>query len=685
MPSPISSVSRLAALLPRLTWPARADWIFALRTTAAGAVALVIAWGLRLEQPQWAMMTVFIVSQPVAGMVLAKGLFRLTGTLVGALASVAMVKLTGEAHAVFATLLALWIALCTYVASVLRNPQSYGAVLAGYTVAIIGLPAYDNAHLVTELASARCLEIMIGIICAGIASRLFMPQLARDVLVERVGSGLREIARYANGAISRAPPSELDALYQRLIIDIEALAAMRAYARLEAPSLVTHGRMARHTIGHMLSAISAIHTLLAHASAPDSTWRPLLNRIKDVLDAMTQRSWQTEDVRPWLRRIEAFTREAEAMRQAPLPPHEDRIGAAARITVLVEFLGAMRAVLEGLAALRLRKPDAPGHWIPPTLVIDRDHSNALINAVRAGIATLIVTGYWIATRWADIGGAAVMVAVVSSLFATMPNPMRSIFDYFKGAVISVLPAFVVGQLVLPLLPGFAWILIVVSLMLLPCALMMANPRYASTATAFAINFLLFVNPREAMTASPWAFVNVAVAVLGGILLSVAVFALVLPPRPQRVVERVVDAFRADLTRLCLHERLPKASAFESLAYDRINQLMAPLERVGSKGQYVLDGSLAAVTMGLEILRLRRLVHRNALAPDHAGAVTAILGQLARLLMMRGPHAKPLHDLIASLRDLSSSSASDESAAVHLQAAASLRVIAAVLEDHPIFF
>jgi len=90
-------------------------------------------------------------------------------------------------------------------------------------------------------------------------------------------------------------------------------------------------------------------------------------------------------------------------------------------------------------------------------------------------------------------------------------------------------------------------------------------------------------------------------------------------------------------------------------------------------------------MGLEILRLRRLVHRNALAPDHAGAVTAILGQLARLLMMRGPHAKPLHDLIASLRDLSSSSASDESAAVHLQAAASLRVIAAVLEDHPIFF
>ncbi|MDQ0390742.1 FUSC family protein [Labrys monachus] len=684
MPDRISLRLRAAALAPRVSMPPRADWIFALRSTAAGLVALAIAQALGLEQPQWAMMTVFIVSQPVAGMVLAKGLFRLGGTLAGALASIAMVKLTGAFHPAFVATLAIWIAMCTYVASILRNPESYGAVLAGYTVAIIGLPAYDNAALVTDLATARCIEIMLGIACAGIASRLFLPQLARDLLVERVGAGLRDIARYASGAMKGTPAADLDMAYQRLIVDIEALAAMRAYARLEAPGLVTHGRMARHTIGHMLSSISAIHTLLAHASAPDSTWRPLLGRIAAMLDEMVQRPWQTEDVRPWLRRIEAAAAEAQAMREAPVPAHEDRVGAAARLTLLVEFLAAVKAVLHGLAALRLRAPDPQRDWRPPALLIDRDKSGALINATRAAIATAIVTAYWIATRWADLGGAAVMVSVVSSLFATMPNPMRSAFDYFKGGVISILPAFVVGQLVLPALPGFGWVLAAVTPVLVPAALMMANPRFSSIATSVVINFLLFVNPHQPMVAAPGLFVNAVAAVLGGILLSLLVFMVVLPPRPERVIERVVEAFRADLTRLCLHDRLPKASAFESLAYDRINQLMAPLERVGGASQYTLDGSLAAVSMGLEILRLRRLAAAGELSHRHAGSVTTALGQLAHLLMMRGPHAKALRDMILALRTLSAGMA-DGHASGHLQAAASLRVIAAVLEDHPLYF
>ncbi|WP_413989619.1 FUSC family protein [Labrys okinawensis] len=671
-----------------MSLPPRADWIFALRTTLVGLIALVIAYLLGLGQPQWAMMTVFIVSQPVAGMVLAKGLFRLTGTLIGAVASVAMVKATGTEHIAYVGLLTLWIAVCTYVASVLRNPESYGAVLAGYTAAIIGLPAFDNPHLVTDLAVARCIEIMLGITCAGIAGRFFMPQLARDVLVERVGAGLRDIARYGAGAIGGTAKPELDTRYQRLIVDIEALAGMRAYARIEAPGLVTHGRMARHTIGHMLSAISAIHTLLAHASAPDSSWRPLLGRVKAMLDGLVQRDWLVEDARPWLRQILDLTRESEAMRTAPLQQSEDRAAAAARITLLIEFLAALGLVLEGLTALRLRAPDPPGppgQWKLPTLTIDRDQKVAFVNAVRAAIATAVVTAYWIATRWADLAGAAVMVAVVSSLFATMPNPMRSSLEFLKGTAFSVPAAFVVGQVLLPELQGLFWLLLLIALVLVPVALAMANPRYTSVATAFAINFLLFVNPRQPMVAQPWPFLNEAIAVLGGILLSVGVFAVVLPRRPESVVERVVEAFRADLTRLCLHERLPRASAFESLAYDRINQLMAPLERVGAKAQYVLDGSLAAVTMGLEIMRLRRFIRDGLLEASHAVEVSAMLVRLAKLLAIRGPHAKTRRDMIDALRILAASSATDASPNIHLQAAASLRVIALALEDHPLYF
>src|SRR5262249_38281053 len=158
------------------------------------------------------------------------------------------------------------------------------------------------------------------------------------------------------------------------------------------------------------------------------------------------------------------------MREAPLPEHEDRIAASARITLLVEFLSAMRSVLEGTAALRLRAPDPPGQWKLPALTVDRDRRTALVNAVRAAIATAAVAAYWIAARWADAGGAAVIVAVVSSLFATMPNPMRSAFDFFKGIVIALPLAFIVGQLILPALPGLVWLLVAVTPVLVTCAL-----------------------------------------------------------------------------------------------------------------------------------------------------------------------------------------------------------------------
>jgi len=188
-----------------------------------------------------------------------------------------------------------------------------------------------------------------------------------------------------------------------------------------------------------------------------------------------------------------------------------------------------------------------------------------------------------------------------------------------------------------------------------------------------------------MVAAPLAFLNAVVAVLGGILLSMAVFAVVLPQRPQRTIERLVVAMRADLLRLCLHDRLPKASAYESLAYDRINQLMLPVQRLGESATGVLDASLAAVTMGLEILRLRTLLASHVLPPLPRESVAAMLAQVARLLVLRRRQEDPVRTAIEQLRTTAANLVATVPGAAGLQPAASLRLIAAVLEDHPGFF
>ena len=68
-----------------------ADLIFALKTFAASMLALVIALAIDLPRPYWAMATVYITSQPLAGATSSKAFFRVMGTWVGAIMTVAMV------------------------------------------------------------------------------------------------------------------------------------------------------------------------------------------------------------------------------------------------------------------------------------------------------------------------------------------------------------------------------------------------------------------------------------------------------------------------------------------------------------------------------------------------------------------------------------------------------------------
>jgi hypothetical protein len=69
------------------------DGLFSVKTFLAAMLALYIAFRLDLSQPSWSVTTVYIVSQPFAGMVLAKSLYRALGTLVGAAMSLFLVAL----------------------------------------------------------------------------------------------------------------------------------------------------------------------------------------------------------------------------------------------------------------------------------------------------------------------------------------------------------------------------------------------------------------------------------------------------------------------------------------------------------------------------------------------------------------------------------------------------------------
>ncbi|MET3580919.1 putative membrane protein YccC [Mesorhizobium robiniae] len=676
--------SDLAARFAGLTPPTRSDWIFALRTVSAGLIALLAAYALKLDHPQWAMMTVFIVAQPVAGMVLAKGFYRLLGTLAGALAAIGTTTVFGANLWLLVTALAVWIGLCTLVSSLLRNPEAYGAALAGYTAMIIGLPAFGQPHLVVDLAVARCAEIVLGIVCAALTSRLILPKLAADAIIGRLKRCILDLAAYAGGAFSGGDAATLANLHRKLIADAQTLSEMRAYARLEAPSFATRAYPVRRTIGQLLSALSAARALHAHAAPKNAALIPVRTELQALVGELAAKPDALKDTAPWVTRLDAI---ADRARQTPdmvAGRGDDRVGAVTRLTIAADFAEALKQVLRGLDALRAPASRRTRERRHPALVVHRDYHAAWRNAVRAALATLLVAAFWLTTKWSEAAGTVILVAVVSSLFAARPDPVQSAWGFFKGTLLALPFAFLVGQVALPALPGFGWFALFVVPILVPAALAIANPRYVGVATAFAINFLAFLNPHQAMSYDPGPFFAGSASVLVGILLAIGVFVAVLPADPWVTVGRILRAMREDLARLCLHQRVPRREAFESLAYDRVNQLMPLMQRIGKKGDAVLGGSIAAVTVGLEILQLRNAQQSSAVPAETALSITNFLRELARELLFGQP-GEPQTAIITVARQYATAIAERSDATEMLQIAASLRIIAGAIEDFPAFF
>ena len=667
-----------------LTQPTRSDWIFALRTVSAGLIALLAAYALKLDHPQWAMMTVFIVAQPVAGMVLAKGFYRLLGTLAGGLAAIGITTVFGTGPWLLVTALAVWIGLCTLVSSLLRNPEAYGAALAGYTAMIIGLPAFGQPHFVVDLAVARCAEIVLGIVCVGLTSRLILPKLAADAIIARLKRSILDLAVYAGGAFSGGDTAMLAGLHRKLITDAQTLGEMRTYARLEAPSFATRAHPVRRTIGQFLSALSAARALHAHAAPKNAALIPVRTELQALVGELAGKSGALDDTTPWVARLDAIAAKARQAPDMTTVQDGDRLGTVTRLTIAADFAEALKQVLSGLDALRSPASRKARERKQPPLVVHRDYHAAWRNAVRAALATLLVAAFWLTTKWSEAAGTVILVAVVSSLFAARPDPVQSAWGFFKGTLLALPFAFLVGQVALPALPGFGWFALFVVPIMVPAALAMANPRYVGVATAFAINFLAFLNPHQSMTYDPWPFFAGSASILVGILLAIGVFLVVLPADPWLTINRIVRAMREDLARLCLHERVPRRSAFESLAYDRVNQLMPLTPRAGKKGDAILDGSIAAVTVGLEILRLRNAQQSPAIPAETALSITNFLRGLARELLFRRP-GEPQTATIAVARQYAAGLTERSDAAEMLQIAASLRIIAAAIEDFPEFF
>lgn len=564
--------------------PSRNDLLFALRNMIAGGVALYLAFCFDLQQPQWALTTVFIVGQSTSGMVLAKGAYRLVGTFVGAMVSIAMIGVLGQAPLLFLLCMALWLAFCTTGASLLRNHASYGFVLAGYTTAIIALPATAAPLGVFDEAVARCQEISLGILCASIASTILWPRRVEQVLAVQARAawqaGVRAAASELLGNDQRK--GLLDALSRLVAVD-----SQRDHAWFEGPKGRRRSQALRVLSRDLLSLLRAARGVARQRMMLDET-AAVLPLIEAVAGALQQE--RLDDLPLLAQRLGLAL-------QDPLLGQEVHfcLMQLARVLRLIELGGlTLVAVEQGRVP-----PGASG-----AMSWHRDIEQGVLGGLRSALAFLAVAAFWIFTAWPSGLGAVSICGVVLSLFAARENPSASSLNFLKGIALSIPVAGFVCFVLLPGFDGFPLLCLALGVPLFFASLCMSRLKLAATASAFCIFFVNNVGPSNVMTYDFAAFLNKAIATLVGVGIAVVVFRLIQLNPGEHHYRRMFKASLFDLAQLTSRPLEQAESWFGGRMADRLIRLSRYSETLPADRRAHWDNGLLGLDLGDEMLELR---------------------------------------------------------------------------------
>ncbi|HSC85370.1 MAG TPA: FUSC family protein, partial [Pseudomonas sp.] len=616
--------------------PSRSALQFACKTLLGGGLALWCALRFDLEQPQWALMTAFIVAQPLSGMVVQKGLARLLGTLVGTCMAVLFMALFAQAPWLFLLAMALWLGLCTAASTLLRSAWAYSFVLAGYTVAIICLPALSHPLSVFDQAVARCTEICLGIACATVCSALLWPQRVELQLTQQAQltwrAGMQAVTTALTGA-AHGRQGLLEVLGRIVAVD-----AQREHAWFEGERGRQRGRALRVLTRDLLG-------LLRLARGVARQWRQL------TVD-------EAQAVAPWLDEVQRVLAEAppeavQALRERlRLMAQDECMNPAqqfclARLAVLLrQFLlarEALQAVERGVAPL-----DAP-----PALSWHRDVQTAAVYGLRSALTFIALAAFWLLTAWTAASGAMILAVVVCSLFASRENAELIGLSFLRGIVYALLPAFVIGQLLLPQLSGFPLLCLALGVPLLFGVLGMAKPAMAGTATSFCLHFIVLCAPQNDMHYDVAVFFNQAIAMLIGVGCAVLAFRLITLQNPLWHSRRLLRATLDDLAALTSRTLQGADNWFGGRIADRLLQLARHYPALPSEVRSRWDDGVASLDLGDELLHLRACL---AAAQVPLGAVERGFWQALQQTLRAGPEvgggerlAQPVAQLQQALR------------------------------------
>ncbi|MCP1912246.1 putative membrane protein YccC [Bradyrhizobium elkanii] len=618
-----------------------ADLIFALKTFAASMLALVIALAIDLPRPYWAMATVYITSQPLAGATSSKAFFRVIGTLVGASVTVALVPNLVNAPELLCLAIALWVGLCLYLSLLDGTPRSYVFMLGGYTVALIGFPSVAEPGSIFDVALARVEEISLGIICASLVSTVVFPRSVAPAVGGRIRSWLSDARRLSRDVLlDRGTGETRRAQRLRLatdIVEIDTLATHVAYDRLADAGTVRGLGEVRLRMLMLLPIITSIEDRLTALGEAALQRQPELQRLIGDLAA-----WIVDEDRQ--RQSGEQIRTAIAEQQSALDGIAPReriitISLLLRLRELADISADCRALGDAITAGRdissVRLAFHPESGAAP--VRHRDHGMALWSAAGAAVAILICCGLWIATGWADGASAPMMAAVACSFFAAQDEPARSIRAFGLFSLVAIV---IVAIYQFALVPGISHVEVLIAALaptFLLYGFLIARPKTAPIGMALAANTATLLALQSTYSADFASFANTSVAFFLGVVIAEIVTRIARGVGAEWIAKRLMTSSWQTLAVAAERRGHGDRAQFAGLMLHRLGLLVQRIAFISESDRRDAD-SLVQLRIGLNIIDLRRA--RYGLAAVTVRAIDDMLDDLAAAFRARADQAMP---------------------------------------------
>jgi len=612
--------------------PNKLDWIFASKTFIAGMLALYIAFELNLSYPIWAIGTVFVIANPYSGMMASKSIYRILGTLIGAIFAIAVMPHLVNTPWLFTFVLAAWVGICLYLSLIDRSPRSYVVMLAGYTAVIICFNSiyYIETVSIFDMAVGRFLEISLGVVCSAVVSATIFPMHIGPVVELRVTKTMQDTKQAFDSILS--DPAHTDNYTQLLTnitrdtTDIHSMAVHLSYETSKFKGMTKPLQELLHQVTMLVANLVAMSERIKQLDQIDLTYRSYLLEFHQKIDDFLE--GENAILEDELKHLpEHFDQEFQTITEHATAKQQVILGSLKMD--IRHFIQNVRAVKFIWQCMQQGNHSLPESIVPLTTTypsLHRDYGVAVRGGISAFLTTNIACAFWILSGWKMGFMVAEMAAITACILTFLDDPVPALKIFIRSSIYAAILVFIYAYGIFPHITAFWELAVVLAPFIMFCVMLYLHPPLHALGLPLIMSTIMGLNLQNRYLMDQITFFDASIATVIGPIITVCIMQMVRSMSPEMTVKRM----------LALHYKAMRESIAMSYGTGFRIHLRSMLDRIGvlntkliqsEQLKIEINNALIESSAAIDLTRLQELVQK--LSPE--STTTTAIVKLQRLL------------------------------------------------------